>query len=163
MNVVADVWVTVQYRLFDAQGEALEPGERTLTYLHGGYGAVLQAIEKALEGRSLGEQVTVRLEPDEAFGDYDAQHVHLVSRQLLPEQIEEGMTFEGLPGEPDDGMLYTVTDVTDEVAVLDGNHPLAGLALRYELELLDLREATDEEIAEERERAGGTQGSASLH
>jgi FKBP-type peptidyl-prolyl cis-trans isomerase SlyD len=63
------------------------------------------------------------------------------------------MTFECVPGEAPDGELYTVTDLTDDTVVLDGNHPLAGMALRFDLEIEDVREATEEEIAAERERA----------
>jgi len=62
------------------------------------------------------------------------------------------MTFESVPGEPADGELYTVTDITDEVVILDGNHPLAGMSLRFDLEVDDLREATNEEVAAEIER-----------
>ena len=153
MQIDMNVWVTVRYRLFDAHGEALESGERELTYLHGGYGSVFDAIETALDGQSQGFETSVRLEPDEAFGDYDAELIRLLPRDALPESLEEGMTFEGIPGDPEDGLLYTVTDLTDEVAVLDGNHPLAGMSLRFDLRVVELREATSEEIADEQARA----------
>lgn len=150
MLIEDDRWVTVRYRLFDAQGEALEPDARELTYLHGGYGAVFPAIEAALEGREAGHSATLRLEPEDGFGDYDPELVHLADRADFPDTLEVGMTFEGAPGEEGDQSLYTVTDFTDDTVVLDGNHPLAGMALRFELEVVDVREASEEEIEHER-------------
>ena len=149
IRIDKDTWVTVRYRLFDSGGEPLEDGEREWTYLHGGYGAVFPKVERVLEGRETGDRATLYLEPEDAFGDYDAQRLRVAPRDRFPATLESGMTFEGVPGEPDDGQLYTVTDFTDEAVVLDGNHPLAGMALRFELEVDDVRAATDEEIAAE--------------
>lgn len=156
MQIQDDTWVTVRYRLYDAQGEALEPDERELTYLQGGYGAVFPRIEEALAGREIGHETTVFLEPEDGFGEYDAALLRIAPRSAFPDALELGMTFEGVPGETDDddGGLFTVTDFTDEAVVLDGNHPLAGMALRFDLCVVDVREATDEEIAAEREAAG---------
>ena len=156
MQIEDDTWVTVRYRLYDAQGEALEPDERELTYLQGGYGAVFPRVEEALAGQAIGFQTTVHLEPEDGFGEYDADLLRIAPRSAFPAALELGMTFEGIPGEGDedddddeDG-LFTVTDITDEAVVLDGNHPLAGMALRFELQVVDVREATDEEVAAER-------------
>lgn len=154
MRIEPDVWVTVRYRLYDSQGEALEEGEREWTYLHGGYGAVFPKIEAALAGREVGYTASLYLEPEDTFGDYDAQRLRVVPRDRFPGTLEPGMTFESVPGEAPDGELYTVTDLTDDAVVLDGNHPLAGMALRFDLEVEDVRLATEEEVAEERERAG---------
>ena len=158
MQINDDVWVTVRYRLFDVQGEPLEAGERELTFLQGGYGAVFPSIEEALAGQTVGFRTTVHLEPEDGFGDYDADLVRLAPRADFPDELEVGMTFEGVPGARDDAEddgLYTVTDFTDEAVVLDGNHPLAGMALRFQLEVIDVREATQAEIEREREVAGG--------
>jgi FKBP-type peptidyl-prolyl cis-trans isomerase SlyD len=153
MLIENDTWVTVRYRLFDSQGEALEEGDREWTYLHGGYGAVFPKIEAALAGRGVGYTASMYLEPDDTFGDYDASLLRIAPRDRFPAGLETGMTFESVPGEPPDGELYTVTDFTDDAVVLDGNHPLAGMGLRFDLEVDDVRGATDEEIAAERERA----------
>jgi FKBP-type peptidyl-prolyl cis-trans isomerase SlyD len=159
MLVEDDVWVTVRYRLFDAQGDEVEPGERELTYMQGGYGAVFEDIERALAGHEIGYTTSVRLEPEDSFGDYEPQLVRLVPRTQLPAELEVGMTFEGVPGDLDEEEgLYIVTDFTDEVAVLDGNHPLAGMALRFDLEVVDVRAATDEEVAAERANAAAAEG-----
>jgi FKBP-type peptidyl-prolyl cis-trans isomerase SlyD len=153
MQIEDDMWVTVRYRLYDSQGEALEEGEREWTYLHGGYGAVFPKIEAALVGRSVGYTTSLYLEPEDTFGDYDADLLKVAPRDLFPPTLEPGMTFDAVPGEAPDGELYTVTEFTDEAVVLDGNHPLAGMALRFDLEVDDLREATDEEVEEERRRS----------
>lgn len=151
MRIEDDTWVTVRYRIFDAQGEAIESVERELSYLHGGYGAVFPLIEAALAGQEVGHATTVWLEPEDSFGDYDAELVRLADRADFPEALEVGMTFEGAPGEADDaGLLYTVTDFTDEAVVLDSNHPLAGMALRFELSVTEVRPATEDEIERER-------------
>lgn len=148
-TIDAGAWVTVRYRLFDSSGEAVEAGERELTYLHGGYGAVFTAIEAALDGQQAGYATSVYLQPEDTFGDYDPDLIRLVEREQLPAELEEGMTFEALPGEAPDGLLYTVTDVSDRAVVLDGNHPLAGMALRFDLRVTEVRPASDEEIADE--------------
>jgi FKBP-type peptidyl-prolyl cis-trans isomerase SlyD len=153
MQIENNVWVTVRYRLFDSQGEALEEGEREWTYLHGGYGAVFAKIETALAGQSVGYTTSLYLEPDDTFGDYDAERLKIAPRSLFPPALEPGMTFENVPGEPSDGELYTVTDLTDDAVVLDGNHPLAGMALRFDLEIEDVHAATPEEVESERLRA----------
>lgn len=151
MQIEDDTWVTVRYRLYDAQGEALEPDERELTYLQGGYGAVFPLVEEALAGQAIGFQTTVFLEPEDGFGEYDADLLRIAPRSAFPAALELGMTFEGVPGEEEDeDGLFTVTDITDEAVVLDGNHPLAGLSLRFDLQVIDVREATDEEVAAER-------------
>jgi FKBP-type peptidyl-prolyl cis-trans isomerase SlyD len=153
MRIEADAWVTVRYRLFDSTGEELESAERELTYLHGGYGAVFERIEAALDGHETGFATSVYLQPEDTFGDYDSELIRLVERDRLPADLEEGMTFDAVPGEPPDGLLYTVTNVSDEAVVLDGNHPLAGMALRFDLRVTEVRQASADEVADERARA----------
>jgi FKBP-type peptidyl-prolyl cis-trans isomerase SlyD len=152
MLIDDDVWVTVRYRLFDSQGDAIEPSERQLTYLQGGYGAVFPRIEQALEGHGVGYRTSLVLEPEDSFGDYDPELVRLASREDFPQELEVGMTFEGVPGDEDEeeAGMYIVTDFTDEAVVLDGNHPLAGMSLRFELQVLDVRPASEEEVEQER-------------
>jgi len=91
------------------------------------------------------------VEPEDAFGEYDATLVKVESRDRLPTPIEVGMQFEGMPdaGDEEDAMIFTVTDISDDKVVLDGNHPLAGIALRFKLNVAGVRAATDEEIMHE--------------
>jgi FKBP-type peptidyl-prolyl cis-trans isomerase SlyD len=140
-------WVRVKYRLFSFQGEALEDNFRELTYLHGGYGDVLPKIEEALTGHFPGYVTSLHLEPDDAFGEYDADLMNQISRDELPMDIEVGMSIEGLPGTVNDGVIYNVTDLTDTVAIVDGNHPLAGLGVRFDIEVLEVHPASEDEIA----------------
>lgn len=130
--------VSVRVDMHDAQGARLaDPTE--MSYLHGGYGQILPALEQALEGKLPGETVQVQLEPEQAFGEYDAELVRVEPAERYGEGIAPGMQVE----EGDN--LYTVTDVAAGKVVLDGNHPLAGMALRFSLVILAIRAASQEE------------------
>ena len=125
--------------LHDAQGVQLSaPSE--LSYLHGAYGQMLEALELALEGKGPGESVMVQLEPDQAFGEYDAQLVRVEPQERYGEGIAVGMQIE------EGDTVFTVTDVAGGSVVLDANHPLAGMALRFSVVILTVRAATEEEI-----------------
>jgi FKBP-type peptidyl-prolyl cis-trans isomerase SlyD len=139
--VARDTVVTLRSELHDAQGERLS-GPSEVTYLHGGYGGLLEALEGALEGKGAGESVRLQLEPEQAFGDYDAGRVRVEPAERYGEGIAAGMEVE------EDGHLYTVTDVAAGKVVLDGNHPLAGMALRFSLQIVSVRAGTPEEIAQ---------------
>lgn len=136
------------YRLTDAQGELIEESDEPMVYLHGGYDGTFPKIEEALEGQEPAFETQLQLEPEDAFGDYDAELVKVEARDRFPEPLEVGMQFEGVPedGEEDDSVIYTITDVADDKVVLDGNHPLAGMALRFWLKVSAVREATPEEV-----------------
>ena len=111
-----------------------------LTYLHGGYGELFAALERALEGKSAGESVRIQLEPEDAFGVYDADLLRVEPAERYGEGLAVGMEVE------EDSRFYTVTDVADGKAVLDGNHPLAGIALRFFCEIVSVRSAKPEEV-----------------
>lgn len=149
MKIAKNTVVTVHYKLSDAQGTLIEDGQEPMVYLHGGYENTLPKIEEALEGKAAGFDITIQVEPEDAFGEYDADLVKVEERKNLPTPLEVGMQFEGTPDGDDDGdaLVFTVTDVADDKVVLDGNHPLAGMALRFSLNVADVRAATDEEIA----------------
>lgn len=151
MLIAANTVVRLRYRITDAQGDLVDERDEPLTYLHGEHGEFFPAVERVLEGQDVGFETTCALEPEDAFGDYDAELLHVVPLAELPEPIEVGMQFEGLPGDADgddDGRLFTVTDVAGDTAVLDGNHPLAGLALNVWVHVDDVRKATEEEVAQ---------------
>ena len=126
--------------MHDAQGGELSPPAET-SYLHGGYGGLLEGLERAVEGKAPGETVRVQLEPEDAFGDYDADLLRLEPAERYGEGIAAGMQVE------EGGSLYLVTDVADGKVVLDGNHPLAGMALRFSCEIVTVRSAKAEEIS----------------
>jgi FKBP-type peptidyl-prolyl cis-trans isomerase SlyD len=129
-----------------------------MVYLHGGYEGTFPKIESLLDGQDIGYETTVQLEPSEAFGEYDPELLKIEPRTRFPEPLEIGMQFEGVPDadeelevadesdSDDEPLIYTVTDVADSQVVLDGNHPLAGMALRFWVQVEDVRAATEDEI-----------------
>jgi FKBP-type peptidyl-prolyl cis-trans isomerase SlyD len=123
----------------DAQGVQVA-APAPMTYLHGGYGQMFEALERALEGKSAGESLLMQLEPEQAFGDYDAELLRVEPLERYGEGVAVGMEIE------EDAQLYTVTDVADGKVVLDANHPLAGMALRFQVEIISIRKAQPEEI-----------------
>jgi FKBP-type peptidyl-prolyl cis-trans isomerase SlyD len=148
MKIAKNTVVTVNYKLSDAQNNLIEEGVQPMVYLHGGYENTLPKIEEELDGKEVGYNSTLQVEPEDAFGDYDAELVKVEDRKRLPEPLEVGMQFEGMAdGGDDEPMIFTVTEIADDKVVLDGNHPLAGMALRFELSVIDVRAATEEEIA----------------
>jgi FKBP-type peptidyl-prolyl cis-trans isomerase SlyD len=156
MKIGKNTVVTVNYKLSDAQGNLIEESREPMVYLHGGFGNTLPKIEEALEGQAVGYSVDLKVEPEDAFGEYDADLVKIEPRSRLPTPLEIGMQFEGMPDSEDDAdgvddadeaLVFTVTEIADDKVVLDGNHPLAGLALVFFLEVSDVRAATEEEVA----------------
>jgi FKBP-type peptidyl-prolyl cis-trans isomerase SlyD len=147
MQIAKDTVVTLNYQLYGTDGELIEQTEEPVEYLHGGYGNMFPAVEKALEGKNIGETCRVRLEPDDGFGDYDADLVHVEPRDKFPENVQVGMQFEGAGEESGDKIVYTVTDVAEGKVVVDGNHPLAGQTLHFECTITSVRAASDEEMS----------------
>ena len=125
--------------LADAQDAEISP-PCELTYLHGGYGEMLPALEQALEGKGTGESVRLQLEPEQAFGEYDPQLLRIEPLARYGEGLSVGMQIE------EQSRMYTVTDVAAGSVVLDANHPLAGMALRFSVVILTVRGATKEEL-----------------
>ena len=147
MQIAQDTVVTLTYRVTDSDGNLIDAGEHPLVYLHGGYGGIFEKIEEELLGQVSGFQKDIRLLPEDAFGEYDAELVNVESRKLFPEDIEVGMQFErGAEDDESDDMLFVITDITDDKVVVDGNHPLAGVALVFECTVAEVRPGTDEEI-----------------
>jgi FKBP-type peptidyl-prolyl cis-trans isomerase SlyD len=148
MQVTPQCVVALTWTLKDTLGEVLDELKEPVDFLVGG-DDLLAKIEQALQGHVAGDQIDLHLEPEEAFGDYDEQLVFLEDRKLFPPELEEGMTFEQLPpgakATPAEGTLYTVTDIYPDHVVIDGNHPLAGIAIRLHMKLENVREATEEE------------------
>ncbi|MFN3883558.1 MAG: peptidylprolyl isomerase [Rhodocyclaceae bacterium] len=149
MKIEKNTVVTLAYRVTDPDGELIDPGKQPIVYLHGGYDDIFPRIEQALEGKETGDVVQIKLQPAEAFGEYDADLIQIEPRSSFPEILEVGMQFEGaLPGaDEDDFIVYRVTEILDDKVMLDGNHPLAGIALVFSCTVSDVRPATAEEIA----------------
>jgi FKBP-type peptidyl-prolyl cis-trans isomerase SlyD len=142
--------VALTWTLKDTLGEELDVLDDPVEFLVGGQD-LFKPIEEALQGHVKGAKVSLQLEPEQAFGDFNDQLLFLEPRALFPKDIEAGMTFEGasLPqgcsADIPKDKLYTVSEIYPDHVVLDGNHPLAGIALRLSLTVQDVREATAEE------------------
>ena len=153
MEITPQCVVALTWTLKDTLGEVLDVLQQPVEFLVGG-SDLFEKIELSLLGHTAGARVDLQLEPEEAFGDFNEQLVFLEPRCLFPPGIEAGMTFEGhsLPAgcsaDAPKGVLYTVTEIYPEHVVLDGNHPLSGIALRLSLKIDAVREALEEEIAD---------------
>ena len=148
MQVAKDRVVSLDVELSDIWGNLIEHPSAPVLYLHGGYGDIFPLIEAALEGKSVAERIDVRLEPEDAYGDCDENLLLVESMEMFPEGLETGMRIEGEADGEADGVIYTVTDIAAGKVVLDGNHPLAGMALRFVATVVDVRPATPAEISE---------------
>jgi FKBP-type peptidyl-prolyl cis-trans isomerase SlyD len=166
MKISKNTIVSLRYKLTDAQNNVIEEPEAPMVYLHGGYDGTFPKIETALDGQDVGYETTLQLDPGDAFGEYDPELLKIEPRTRFPDPLEVGMQFEGVPdaddfsndaeqvrdviddGDEDDpsALIYTVTDVAENQVVLDGNHPLAGMALRFWLQVEEVRIATEDEI-----------------
>ena len=151
MEISEQCVVGLTWTLKDTLGEVLDVLDEPVEFLVGG-DDLFDAIEAALLGHEPGARVLLQLEPEQAFGDFNDQLLFLEPRTLFPEGTEEGMTFDGaaLPKGVSEDMpkdvIYTVVEIYPDHLVLDGNHPLAGIALRLDLTVRSVREATEEEI-----------------
>jgi FKBP-type peptidyl-prolyl cis-trans isomerase SlyD len=151
--------VQLDYELKNSDGEPLEDEGAQLLYLHGGFGGIFPKVEAELQGKEVGQEISLTLEPEDAFGEYDADLLRVEPRDRFPKELEVGMRFEGVPGDRDEeALIYTVTDVTPEGVVVDGNHPLAGERLWFRAKVSEVRPATEEELAH-----GHVHGDDGLH
>jgi FKBP-type peptidyl-prolyl cis-trans isomerase SlyD len=146
-RIEAGTVVTLAYELKDCDGQVIDEPGAEMAYLHG-YGGIFPKVEEALQGKRVGHEVSLTLDPDDAFGEYDAELLRVEGRERFPETLEVGMQFEGIPGDrEEDARIYTVTDITPENVVVDGNHPLAGERLWFKCKVKGVRKATADEIA----------------
>jgi len=150
MQISKDLVVSLDIELSDIWGNLIEHAEEPVQYLHGGYGDIFSAVEAELEGKSPGDRIDIRLEPEDAYGDYDENLLQVEPLEDFPDGMEVGMRIEGEPEDENDEdgyrQIYTITDIADGKVVLDGNHPLAGMALRFVATVVAVRFATKDEL-----------------
>ncbi len=150
MTISAPCVVSLTWKLTDGQNRPIDELAEPVEFFYGGTD-LLAKVEEALTGYGAGDSLQVHLEPEHAFGDYKADLVCFEARALFPDELVTGMAFEGLPAgsvTPDmpADAVYLVTEIYASHVVLDANHPLAGMALRLDMKVVDVREATDAEI-----------------
>jgi FKBP-type peptidyl-prolyl cis-trans isomerase SlyD len=146
VRITKNTVVALDVVLADIWGNTIEVSDEPMQYLHGGYGNIFPAAEAALEGKAVKDKVDVRLEPEDAFGDYDENLLRVEPRAKFPETLDAGMRFEGDAGSADEGRFFTVTDIAEDKVVLDANHPLAGMALKLSCTVVGVRPANAAEI-----------------
>jgi FKBP-type peptidyl-prolyl cis-trans isomerase SlyD len=140
--------VTVRFKLLDpASGELIDDEKDGISYLHGGYDEIFPLVEAACEGQSVGYRFDVTLQPEDAFGEYSEDLVRVESlAELNIPDIEEGLILEAEDEETGDPVYWEVHKIDGDKVYLDGNHPLSGLPIRFQGEIVSMRAATPEEI-----------------
>lgn len=144
--VAADTVAWLRIKLFDMQGNELDATPEEGTPVLIGHEDILAAVENAVIGKKVGEELTVHLEPEQAFGDYDPELIQIIDSDLLGDHVEIGMKVEGVPGQENDGRIYTIYDASDDKVVLDGNHPLAGMGLVFDIKVMKVEKPNEVEI-----------------
>lgn len=148
MQVAENMAVSIHYTLTNSAGEQLDSsiGGDALVYLHGN-GNIIPGLEKALQGKSVGDKFQVSIAPEEGYGEYHQEMVQVIPRKMFEgvDNVEVGMQFHADvssgPG------IVTVIQVEGDDVTIDGNHPLAGEALHFDVEVTDVRAATEDELA----------------
>ncbi len=147
MQIAKNTVVTIHYRMFDSEGKLLDQTEEPIVYLHGGYDNILPLVEEALHGRGVGDSVEVLMQPEDAFGEYESELVRVEEKSVFPQEVEVGMVFEADDPATGDIMFFRVTEIDGNKVVVDGNHPFAGMAIKFVANVEGVRAANDEEIS----------------
>ena len=146
MKITKDAAVTIRYKVTDPMGKLVEDGSEPSSYLHGGYGNTLPRIEEALEGQEAGYSVTLDLAAQDAFGVRDESLVQTIPKSQFPPGVKVGGQLEGADDQGN-RRAFTVMKIKGDQVMLDANHPFAGKALRFAIKVMEVRAATEEEIA----------------
>lgn len=146
MKIEKNTAVTLRYKVTDLLGKVLEESTEPMVYLHGGYDNTFPKLEAALEGQMTGFQTRLELQPEDAFGLRDESLVQTIPKTQFPAGVKVGgqLQTQGADGH---AQVFTVMKIKGDKVMLDGNHPLAGKALRFAVSVTDVRAATEEEMA----------------
>ena len=146
MKIEKNTAVTLRFKVSSAEGKLIEESADPMVYLHGGYGNTLPKIEEALDGQLPGYQVVLQLQAKDAFGERDESLLRTLPKTQFPPGVKVGGQLEG---HGDDGrvQIFNVMKIKGDTVLLDGNHPLAGNELRFNLKVMEVRAASEEEIA----------------
>lgn len=146
MKITKDTVVALRFKVAEPTGRLIEESKTPMVYLHGGYQNTLPKIEQALEGQQAGYECSLQLQPEDAFGQRDESLVRVIPKSEFPPGVKVGGQLEGRTG---DGHphIFHVMKIKGQEVHLDGNHPLAGKALKFWLKVTSVRAASAEEIA----------------
>mgnify|MGYP000874227790 FL=1 len=149
MNIDDKRAVSIHYTLTNEQGEKLDSseGQDPLSYLHGASN-IIPGLENALVGKTTGEKVSVTVQPEDAYGEINPEMIQIVPREAFEgiDDIQAGMQFQA-SGPDGQTQVVTIKAVGEEGVTVDGNHPLAGQVLNFDVSIEEVRDATEEEIA----------------
>ena len=149
MHVTKNCIVTIDYHINDTDGKLLYEHPESLSYLHGDYGQLFNGVEEAVEGKKIGDTFKVALSSQQTFGEYDPELLVTENTSELPADLHVGMEIDGyMEDDDEDVIIYTVKEINGKKAILDGNHPLAGMDLVFEGTVLDIHEADAKTIKE---------------
>ncbi len=146
MKIEKNTAVTLRYTVSEITGKLLDESKEPMAYLHGGYGNTFAKVEEALEGQQAGYQTTIELQAEDAFGQRDEALLQTIPKTQFPPGVKVGGQLEGRDDQGN-SIVFTVLKIKGPTVYLDGNHPLAGKALRFGLNVLEVRAASEEEIA----------------
>ncbi len=146
MKIEKDTVVTMRLRVADDKGQLIQDGKEPVSYLHGGYGNTLPALERALEGKAAGDKVDLLLTPQDGFGEIDPSLLRTIPKRDFPPGVKVGGELQ-LPGPTGEPQIFTVAKIKGDTVHLDGNHPLAGRTLKLTIAVTEVRMASGEEIA----------------
>ena len=146
MKIAQDTVVTLRYKVSDAQGKLLEESKDPMVYLHGGYDNTFPKVEAALDGQEAGFHTTLLLQPEDAFGQRDESLAKTIPKAEFPPGVKVGGSLRGV-GDNGEEQVFRVIKIKGPEVLLDGNHPLAGVALRFSVTVTGVRTALPEEIA----------------
>jgi len=147
VKITKNAVATLEYTLTDDAGELIDTseGDTPLIYIHG-TDSLIPRLETELDGKAVGDELKVHLKPEDAYGERDDEMLQTMPRTDLPEdvELEVGMQFQA---ESDDGIhIVSVAAIVGDDVVIDANHPLAGVALNFDVKVIEVREATSEEL-----------------
>ena len=152
MNITKDTAVTLNYKITDpVTGKPLDSGD--VAYLHGGYDNIFPKVEAALEGQAAGFSATIDLAVADAFGERDESLMRVIPKAEFPPGVKVGGQLQG-PGNDGHMTVFNVVKIKGPEVHLDGNHPLAGQALKFQVKVTEVRAATPEEIAHKHVHGG---------
>ena len=147
MQIEQNSVVTLHYTLKDNDGNIIDQSDDgSFLYLHGAMN-IIPGLENALSGKSAGDEISVKVSPEEGYGEKDPQRIQEVPKEMFDnaDEIQPGVQFHA-QGPDGNAVVVTVVEVKDEAVVIDGNHALAGVDLNFEVKVVDVREASAEEI-----------------